>query len=304
MTLIELKSFISSKILPSDFMIFIKKDNDFLANQYVKALGQLAPGGLYKVSSIYETTQSSLALLTAQDAINVLSVDTFDERAENYGLFENTVVVCNQVDKSIAKAVDDYIVKFPKLEEWQILDYAKTLCPGLDNDEITWLIKAAKGDINRILNELEKVSIFDKSQQKEIFNKVIFDPQSDLYELDLFKIANALVDGDTLTLFDFLSHNDYESLEPVVLANRAFSSLKNILLVSQNPALTAEDCGMSAGQFKFLKFNYRNVNVLAAKEKIKFLSNFDLDLKSSKLEMSKRSLMDYLISHLTYKITM
>lgn len=304
MTLIELKESISNKVLPPEFMVFIKKENEFLTNQYVSALSQLAPGGLNKISSIYEVTHSSLVLLTSQESLNVLYVDTFEERAEDYKQFENTIVVCNQVDKTIAKAVEEFCVKFPKLTDWQISDFAKTLCPGLDDDEITWLIQVTKGDINRILNELEKVSLFNKDQQKEIFNKVVFDPQSDLYELDLFKISNALVDGDTLTLFEFLSHNDYETLEPVALANRAFSSLKNILVISQNPSLTAEECGVSAGQYRFIKINYRNVNIIAAKEKLRFLSAFDSDLKSSKLEMSKRSLMDYLISHLTYKITM
>ena len=304
MTLIELKESISNKVLPSEFMIFLKKENEFLTNQYVSALSQLAPGGLNKISSIYEVTHSSLVLLTSQESLNVLYVDTFEERAEDYKQFENTIVVCNQVDKTIAKTVEEFCVKFPKLTDWQISDFAKTLCPGLDDDEITWLIQVTKGDINRILNELEKVSLFNKDQQKEIFNNVVFDPQSDLYELDLFKISNALVDGDTLTLFEFLSHNDYDTLEPVALANRAFSSLKNILVISQNPSLTAEECGVSAGQYRFIKINYRNINIIAAKEKLRFLSAFDSDLKSSKLEMSKRSLMDYLISHLTYKITM
>ena len=53
MTLIELKESISNKVLPPEFMIFIKKENEFLTNQYVSALSQLAPGGLNKISSIY-----------------------------------------------------------------------------------------------------------------------------------------------------------------------------------------------------------------------------------------------------------
>ena len=39
MTLIDLKKFITDKIVPSEFMIFVSKDNPFLANQYAKALG-------------------------------------------------------------------------------------------------------------------------------------------------------------------------------------------------------------------------------------------------------------------------
>jgi hypothetical protein len=104
MTLIELKNFITSGIVPTDFLILVNKDNQFLAKQYINALGELAPGGLNKISSIYEPFQSSLNLLTAPEGcINVLTVDTFEERSEDYSQFENTVVVCEQVDKSISK---------------------------------------------------------------------------------------------------------------------------------------------------------------------------------------------------------
>lgn len=305
MTLMELKNFINNGTMPSDFMIFVSKDNNFLLTQYVEAIGKLANGGITKINSIYEPQQSSIALLTAvPDTVNVLKVDTFDERAEDYSQFENTIVVCEQVDKNIAKNVDSYIIKFPKLEEWQIFDYAKTLCPSLDDDDILWLVKVTNNDIDRVLNELAKVSIFDKNEQKAIFSSIRFDQHTDLYTADLFTIVNALVEGDMPVLFEFLRHNGYDDLEPVMLANRAFTSLKNILLVSQNPGLTAEDCGVSAGQFKFLKYKYRSLNIDAVRQKIKFLTNFDLALKTSKLDLSKRDMLNYLISHLTYKITL
>ena len=130
MTLMDLKNSITNKIVPSDFMIFVSKDNPFLATQYAKALGELAIGGVNKINSIYEPQQSSLMLLTSStEALNILAVDVFDERSEDYTQFENTIVICEQVDKSIAKNVENYVIKFPKLEEWQLFDYAKTLCP-------------------------------------------------------------------------------------------------------------------------------------------------------------------------------
>ena len=65
MTLMELKNFITEKIVPTDFMIFVSKDNPYLATQYVKALGELSVGGINKITSIYEPQQSSLMLLTS-----------------------------------------------------------------------------------------------------------------------------------------------------------------------------------------------------------------------------------------------
>ena len=172
MNLIDLKNFITDKIVPSDFMIFVSKDCPFLATQYVKALGELTAGGINKINSIYEPQQSSIMLLTASvETLNVLTVETFDERSEDYTQFENTIVVCEQVSKDIAKNVEDYIIKFPKLEEWQIFDYAKTLCPAIDDEDLLWLVKAADNSIERVINELEKVSLFSKNEQKEIIRR-------------------------------------------------------------------------------------------------------------------------------------
>ena len=305
MTLIELKNYITNKIAPTDFMIFVNKDSSFLASQYLQAIGGLFDNGIRKVSSIYEPQQSSLSLLAVPEGtLNVVTVETFDERAEDYSQFENTIVVCEQVDKSIAKSLEDYIIKFPKLEEWQILDYAKTLCPEVDEADLLWLIQAADYNIERVLNELEKVALFSKEDQKAVFASIRFDPQTDLFKTDLFTIVNALVEGDFTVLFDFIRRNGYEALEPVMLANRALTSLKNIILISQNPGITAEDCGVSGGQFRFLKYKYTSLNVEAVKNKIKFLTNFDLDLKTSRLDLPKRDMLNYLISNLGYKITL
>ena len=305
MTLMDLKKFITDKIVPSDFMIFVSKDCQFLASQYVKALGDLSISGINKISSIYEPQQSSIMLLTNTEgaALNVLYTDTFDERSEDYSRFENTIVVCEQVSKDIAKNVENYVIKFPKLEEWQICDYAKTLCPNVDETELQWLVQAADNSIERVLNELDKVALFGKNEQKEVLSAIRFDPQTDLYKADLFTIVNALVEGDMPVLFDFIKHEGYEMHEPVVLVNRALTSLKNIILVSQNANLKAEDCGVSAGQFKFIKYKYRSLNIEAVKQKLKFLANFDLMLKTSQLELNKRDMLSYIVSNMFYKIT-
>ena len=305
MTLIELKNFITSGIVPSEFFILVNKDNPFLAKQYVKALGELAPGGINKINSIYEPFQSSLSLLTTTEGcINVLTVDTFDERSEDYSQFENTIVICEQIDKSINKAVEDYIIKLPKFEEWQIFDYAKIICPTLEDEDLMWLIQSTNTNIDRVINELDKVKLFNKNEQRQVFSAIRFDPQTDLYKVDLFTIVNALVEGNLTVLYEFLRHKNYEILEPIVLANRALTSLKNIILVTQNPGLTAEDCGVSPAQYRALKYKYRSLNIEAIKQKIKFLTNIDLALKSSQLEMSKEALLNYLVTNLYYKITL
>ena len=300
MTLMELKKCITDGKVPSEFMILESKDNQFLAKQYLKAIEKNAVNGVTKIKSIYEPKQSSIALLTAsEETVNVCYIDTFEERAEDYSQFKNTIVVCNQIDKNVSAAVKDFIIKLPKFETWQIYDYIKTLCPILEEEELMWLISAADNSIERILNEVGKAALFEGEEQKAIFSSIRFDPQLDLYKADLFKIVNALIEGDLITLYNFLKLNDYEVLDPVMLANRALNSLKNIILVSQ---LAASDLNMSDKQYSTLQRKYNNVNITAIKQKIKFLTNFDFALKNSRLDISKRDMLNYLINNLSYRI--
>lgn len=302
MTLVELKQNINTKILPHDFMIFVCKDADFLIRQYIQALGKLAPNGIRYITSIYEPLQSSSFLLTSEGYLNVLIVDTFDERSENYIQFQDTIVLCNKIDKTIAEDVKDFTIVFPKLEGWQIADYIKTTCECLDADEITWLQTITNNNIERIENELSKVTLFEKHQQKDIFNAIRFDPYSDLYQINFFNITNALVDGNRMALHEFLSHKDYETIDPVGLANTVMNSIKNIILVTQNPFLSAADIGISTANYNRIRYNYGTLDIQAARAKLTFLVQFDLDLKTSKLDMSKQDLLNYLISHLAFKI--
>ena len=304
MTLVELKNYITSGIVPHDFLILVDKDNKFLAHQYIKAIGELATGGINKVSSIYEPFQSSLMLLaTPEDCINVLTVDTFDERAEDYSQFENTIVVCEQIDKTISKVVEDFTIKLPKLEEWQILDYAKTLCPAVEEEDLLWLIKASNSNIERVINELDKVKLFDKDEQKHIFSSIRFDQNTDLNEAPFLSVSNALTYGDLPALFNLMQSSSFYELDAVGLANNVLTSLKNIVIISQNPLLSAKECGVSDKQWGYIRRNYNNLNINAVKQKIKFLTNIDLALKSSKLELSKEAMMNYLVANLYYKIT-
>ena len=303
MTLMQLKDFIINKTIPEDFMIFVCPDNHFLAKQYLTEISEQKTGKINNIKSIYEPLQNTLYLLTDQeDALNVLVTETFDEKAEDYSQFTNTIVICDKIDKFIESVVTDFIIDMPKFQSWQIEDYVKTFSSSLDPDDIKWLVESSKGDIYRVLNEIDKVLLFDKDEQRQLLSEIRSDPQSDLYNFDLFKIVNAFVDGDMPVLYDFLRRKDFDTLEPIMLSNRILSSLKNILLITQNPTVSAEDLGVSPAQQRAIKYKYKTLNIEAVKHKIKFLASIDLDLKSSKLDLSKQDLMNYLVTHLCIRI--
>lgn len=305
MKLPELKNQLTLGVLPTDFLILVNpKDSTFLSKQYVNAMIGLATGGVNRITSIYEPIQSSLLnLVTAENTLNLLYVDTFSERAEDYTQFDYTVVVCNQIDKTIEKAVEEFTIKLPKLSDWQIIDYAKMQCKCLDEADIGWLVKAADNNIERVMNELDKISLFSGDEQKQLFAAIQADRKSGLYSADLFSVVNALIDGDTLTLYNFLLNGGADLLEPVVLVNRAFANLKAILLTTQNVGMTPADLGVSSAQFYKLRKQYASLNIEAARLKLKFLAGLDLALKTSQLDMNKHDMLSYLIANVAYKIT-
>lgn len=305
MKLHELKQFITDKMLPSDFIIFVAKECPFLARQYVQAMSELANGNVRKIKSIYEPQQSSMLLLTDTEDIclNILYTATFAERAESYEQFDYTIVVCDQIDKSITEQVKNYVIQLPKLETWQILDYAKSMCPTIDEQELTWLITCAKNEVERVVNELDKLCLFPKEQHQQLFYALRADPNTDLYTVDLFKVIDAIIDGDRPALLNFLRFGGADAIEPVALANRVVTKLKNILLITQNPSITADDCGISYKYFNRIRYEYRNINIDAARKKLAFLVNIDLALKTSKLDLDKYDMLSYLITHTAYKIT-
>jgi DNA polymerase III delta subunit len=301
----ELKNLLENNTIPSDFMIFVKKDCPFLANQYITAITDRYHGTVKRINSIYEPTQSSIAMLTNSDeTINILNVDTFSERAEDYSVFSHIIVICEKVDKDVLEQVKDFIIDFPKLENWQILDFIKGKYPNLDEQDLKWLVTASNGNIDLIINELDKIAIFPKEKQRDLFSSICFDLRPILYKPDIFKLTDALIDGDFSVLYECLLLGSVDNIEPVVLVNRAALNLKNIILATQNSKMPAEAIGISAGQFRFFTNKYRSLNIEAARQKLKFLTAFDLKLKNSYLELNKRDMLNYIINNLSYKITL
>lgn len=305
MTLVELKKTLTTGNLPKSFLIMINSpNNNFLANQYMETMSAIAQNGSKRITSIYDTINDSVnALLDDGNTLYVLNVDVFNERAEDYSIFENTLVICNSVDKHLLTALEPFMIKLPKLEQWQILDYIKQKCSGLSTADLTWLITATGGNMDWLMNEVAKISIFPAQEQPHIFSTIQNDHTSGFYTSEYYKVVDAIVTGDSLQLFNFLLNGGGHLFEAVGLASGAYSKLKSIIMATQNQSAKAEDLGMSAKQLGFFRNNYRNINVSAAIAKLDFLAKFDFDLKTSKLDLDKRSLLSYLISNTAYRIT-
>jgi len=296
MTLIELKKCIESQVIPNDFIIFVCSDNSFIADQYIEAICEINNLTKTNINSLQEQTSALSLVMERTDELNVLKVDIFEEVLIDYSNLINTVVVCNKIDKKIKSLVEDYVIQIPKLADWQIKSYINQQCPTLDQDEVDWLYQAANGDIYKIINELDKLLLFPVNERKNVLSELRFNPGSDLYSLSIFDLAEGIIRNNKPLILEFLRHKNL-NFDLMSIVGAMLSTVKNIILLTQNSGKTASDLGLSNGRAWHLKQDWKNFPAARLQMLLQFLSGIDLKLKSGLLDMSKEAQIDYLIAN-------
>ena len=293
MTLKDLKIAIMQKTLSDKFLILKNVENpakdsnaSFLSEQYLQEISKARNLEINKVNSIYESLQSTLPLLVPDKKLNVVKVDIFEETSLDYSQFIDTIVICNKVDSKIAPLLADFIVEIPKLENWHIEDYVKMLVPEIDNSNLTWLTRSTNYKIYRILNELDKVKLFNKNDQISVVKALKDDKVSDLYRnFDLEKelaikdfsaqsVAQAVVSKNMNQISYFLIRRQFFDFD-ITLLN--YWLLK--LLTDRVPLTFATD-------------------LMDLINKIDFVSNLSIRIRKGELELSNSSLFDYIVTNL------
>ena len=289
MTLKDLKNAIMQKTLSNNFLILKNVENPlkdsnaaFLSEQYLKEISKARNLEITPINSIYEPLQSTLSLLVPTATLNVLKVDIFEETSLDYSQFLDTIVICNKIDTKILPLLTDFIVEIPKLENWHIEDYVKMLVPNASATNLNWLIKSTDYKIHRILNELDKVKLFNQGEHENIIKALRNDTQSDLYrnfdlekELDIKEfsaqsVANAVINKNMSQVGYFLLRRQFFNFD-ITLFN--YWALK--LLVDKVPLTFAADQA-------------------ALIDKIDFVSVISSRIRKGELELSNSSLFDYI----------
>lgn len=301
MKLSKLKQDIEAGAAPHEFMVFVCDENDtFLVNQYIQAICDANNLVKKSVSSLSELNSALSLVFDSTDCLSVLKTSVFDEVAD-YGSLNDVIVVCNKVDKKVKPLVEDDIVQMPKLAEWQVKDYVRLLAPNMDDVDIDWLYKAAKGDVMRISNELDKLSNFPLPERKLMLEELKYERGSDLYAITAFDIKDALINQNKAVLMEVLAHGDSVSLDFLGLVSLTLAEAKKILLIKyQGQHITWQEAGCaSEKQFRYLSRAYGSMSYPLAylQRLVRFLSNIDLKLKQGLLDMSDKSKIDYLIAN-------
>ncbi len=291
MELAELKKSILNKAFILSDYIFKYSDNPFLVNSYIDRIIKD-----YNLNAITITSLNDVKELEdnvfedTSKNIYILSCEVFEEDLTGYAC--NKIII--KTKKVVNENLSDYIIEFPKLENWQIEDYVKTLLPGLSEPETTWLCKISNYDINRLDLECKKINIFEKAEQEAIFKQLNLDNMyEDLNSLTIFNFTNAIIRHNLSEALDILKDIKNIDIEPTGLVTILYRNFKNIINIQMNPNATAASLNMQPKQFAAIK---RSCNVYNNDKLIQIfnlLTSIDYQLKTGLLENER--IVDYLI---------
>ena len=295
MELKELKEKLLNKELVSLPLLFINKDATFLINTYIDEIAKQQNMQKIEVSSFTEIENLENEMFKEKEYLYVLNL-TKDikidvEKIRNYKLI---IIGENKGLENIDT------VTFDKPLEWQIESYVQVLLPGLKEDDIKWLCKISKYDLNRLKNESDKISIFSKNDQEKVFKEINADNgYSDLNDLTIFNLSNSIMKKDVLGVKKVLSDLDNIDVEGTGLVTILIKNFFKILNIQTNRNCTPDTLGITPNQFNYLKYN--QCGIYSEKELIDnyaFLHTIDRRLKSGLLDLSNKQLTYYIISNI------
>lgn len=288
----ELKAKINSKELSDEGIVLKYSDNDFICNQYIKEIASYKNKEIVYIENTNDVQEN---IFGDDNYLYVLKTDKFNEPIDS--LKNNIIIVCKELGDACRLDYIDMI----KIENWQILDYAKYKLPGLSEEEIRWLCDICKYDIYRLDNECSKMSIFNKIEQEQVFESINADDgYVDLNPLTIFNFINYLIKKDIkgiVSILKDLKNIDVEGTGCVTILRKQFLNIINIQL---NPKATAESLNMSVKQFNAVRYNCGKFSNSKLIDIYDFLTSIDYRIKSGELQfcndnrLNNAKLVDYI----------
>ena len=206
MTCEELKTQLEKNIAPNTLLVFYKSES-FLADQYIKKISDIRNMDICYVSSINDIvdTADDLFDTNSNSMLYILKTNNLDTVNNNISEIKNVIIVADNISDNLKSQLADYIIEFPKLEDWCVADYIHQTYKELDKDDLDLALKLTKNNIYRLTNELDKVNLFDKKDRKQTFKNFLANEMfSDLTLSNIFTFTDAIITGDKKKLLSVL----------------------------------------------------------------------------------------------------
>ena len=298
MDIVALNTAIKENTLNNNLLIFQYKDNDFLCQQYMRAIAQIKNKTINYINDVNVLLSDYNDLFFELEEDNVLNVLNVDELTYNAGDLRDstdTIVITKKVSVSY---LSEYTIVFPELEDWHIADYAYSIAEGVSIKDLDWIISICNKDINRIDLELARFSIFKENERKHLFNLFYNDGiYDDLTNFNTFNFTNAIIQRDKKAIREIYPKLKNIDINDFGLITLLYNNFRNIIGVQLSRNATPESLGLSPKQFNALK--YYSINHYSADELVRaFTLIGELDRKIKSGEFSSEFVVDYILTQI------
>lgn len=266
-------------------------DNNSIILQYINHIAQSTNNSITYLKEL-DDLQDLMSLGDYDDGgIYVLQLDKLTEKIPRsfYKLF------CFIICKEITNNDDLETIKFPKVETWQMLDYARVSLKGVNERKIEWLVNLLGNNQLRLDNEINKITIFPMNERDAIFDLINNDGgYDDITNLTMFNLVTAISKKSKQDIIDVLEAIKLIDIEPMGLIT---SLLKQFKLAIDVKMGTKDFKGLNISQKQYMaikKYNPYTPNELV--KIYKLLTNIDYELKIGLLP--NEYIIDYVICNI------
>lgn len=276
----SLKTKIENNDLDDSFMLWkCPPGSELVVSQYLKKIAENKHLVLKYIDSIDEIVGDSFL---KDINLYVFLSKKYNEKYNN----NNLIVICEETKNTDA-------IVFPKLEAWQVVDFAKSFLPGVNIEILNELIKGYS-EYQLFISDMEKLAIFDEEDQNYLVDN-LFDQLSITPTLTVFDLSNALLRHDIKLAREVLKVKDRIDLTPMHLLTILLNNVKKVLDIQLGGNnVRASDLGISDKQFFVIKkYNcgiYSNAKLISIYETL-----LDIENKFKFKELEVCDIIDYIV---------
>ena len=276
----SLKTKIENNDLDDSFMLWkCLPGSELVVSQYLKKIAENKHLVLKYIDSIDEIVGDSFL---KDINLYVFLSKKYNEKYNN----NNLIVICEETKNTDA-------IVFPKLEAWQVVDFAKSFLPGVNIEMLNELIKGYS-EYQLFISDMEKLAIFDEEDQNYLVDD-LFDQLSITPTLTVFDLSNALLRHDIKLAREVLKVKDRIDLTPMHLLTILLNNVKKVLDIQLGGNnVRASDLGISDKQFFVIKkYNcgiYSNAKLISIYETL-----LDIENKFKFKELEVCDIIDYIV---------
>ena len=278
-------------------LIIVCGDSKYVAEQYVRQIAKNNGCDMEQVEDVKDVMTTTNNIF-GDIVLKVLTTDKFQCSNPYLEKAKDTIIITNKIEKETSKLFDNSIVQIPKLETWQIEDYALTMLDGVQKNDVCTLVNACDNDLYRIDNEIAKLKIFNEATRQFLYKQFTEKgalPTAEKYTV--FSLSNALLTKNKVDVAGILEHIDEIDVNPLGLLTILYKNVANVIAIQMNPKATPENTGMTTGQFYAIKKN--NINYYSNEQLISIFNHLTaLDLKIKTGEVPMEIVIPYIVEYM------